>query len=322
MKRFTLTRQLGSIGPSCQAILPAVMLLIILAAPARGNLNYYGIEDTINEDLSVENKIVLQFDEPIAHLDYGVNFDISNLESSATFTSADCEARERVISCDFVGMTPEKNQLTLTFNTQSVVKEVDGRLKFNANYGFLQTNRTFVLIKLPQYSILSEDIANKSFSPPEGKIISDGKTIAVFWEMENIPEGNLQFSVSYFPGPEIPTFLVIGLTVIIIIVMVGVVVYARRRQQPAQVIETVLNQDEKTIVDILKQKEGKALQKALVKESGFSKAKISRIVKDMKERGIVNIEPVSGRENRIILTMGKKEEAKEPAQGEKPSQES
>ena len=38
-----------------------------------------------------------------------------------------------------------------------------------------------------------------------------------------------------------------------------------------------------------------------MRETDFSKAKVSRLVKNLKERGVVDIEPVSGRENRIIL---------------------
>lgn len=286
-------------------ILVFTFAFAILPAPGNATLEYYGIEDTINEDLSVTNVITLKFNETISHLDYKLNFDISNLQVKNDFESADCFITDgNTISCDFVGITPEKNQLTLTFDTIGGVKNLNGKYQFRANYGFLPTKNSFILIRLPQYSILSEEIANNSYFPPEGKIISDGKTIAVFWEMKDIGEESLQFSVSYFPPPEIPSFIIISLTILVIVVMVGVVVYARRKQR-VEVITSVLNPDEKVIVDILKQKEGKALQKSLVRESTFSKAKVSRLVKDMKLRGIVEIEPVSGRENRILLSIGK-----------------
>lgn len=291
-------------------------LAIALVPAAKADLEYYGIEDTIQDDLSVRNVITLQFNETISRLDYRVNFDISNLKAESNFDSADCEIKERnIISCDLQGIAPGKNQLTLSFDTVGGVKEVDGKFKFSANYGFLPTKKTFVLIRLPQYSILSEQVANSSFSPPNGKIISDGKSIAVFWEMDNVGQETLQFAVSYILPEGIPTYVIVSLTVVVIILMVAVMAYARRKRQPVEVITSVLNQDEKTIVDILKKSEGKALQKVLVREGNFSKAKVSRLVKDMKERGIVDIEPVSGRENRIILTMGKeKKEEKSPAE--------
>jgi len=299
------------------------VLLIALAAPVMGSLEYYGIEDTINDDLSVRNKIVLKFNKTIKHLDYQMNFDVSDLEAESSFDSAECEVEgNSLISCDFVGMTPEKNQLTLSFNTVGVIKKVGEKFMFSANYGFLPTDRTFVMIRLPQYSALSEENASKSFSPSDGNIISDGKHIMVFWERENLGEENMQFSVSYSFPTGIPSYIIISLTIIVVIAMIGVVVYARRKQHPVEVIASVLNKDEKVIVDILGQKDGKALQKVLVRESSFSKAKVSRLVKDMKDRGIVRIEPVSGRENRIMLSMGEEKKGPEKIEEKKEEEKS
>ena len=182
---------------------------------------------------------------------------------------------------------------------------MDDRLVFNVNYGILPTEEIFVLIRLPQYSVLSGDNPAESYFPENGKIISDGKVIAVFWEFSDLGEETLQFSVSYLPPLQIPSELIVALTILVIVVMVGVVVFARRRSHPGEVITSVLNTDENVIVNILKKNDGKALQKVLVRDSDFSKAKISRLVKDLKSRGVLEIEPVSGRENRILLSMGK-----------------
>jgi len=281
-----------------------------MAPWARGSLEYYGIEDTINDDLTVRNVITLGFKEPINHLNYQLNFEIFNLETESSFDSADCSITDgNTISCDFEGVTLEENQLKLSFDTAGGVRKTDGKFEFNVNYGFIPTDNAFILIRLPPTAVLSEEIVNKSFSPQDGGILTDGKRIMVFWEMENVSQENIQFSVSYVLPPEVPSLVIITLTAIVIIVMVGVIVFARKRQHGVEMLSTVLTSDEKVIVDILK-REGKALQKVLVRESDFSKAKVSRIVKDMKERGIIEIEPVSGRENRIILSVGKKTQDK------------
>ena len=93
------------------------------------------------------------------------------------------------------------------------------------------------------------------------------------------------------------------LTAVVIVVMVGIAVYMRRPKdaKPADVIESVLNKDENAIVSILKRHDGKAGQKVIVRESDFSKAKVSRLVSNLKERGVVDTEPISGRENKVIL---------------------
>ncbi|MBI4020786.1 MAG: hypothetical protein HY369_00935 [Candidatus Aenigmarchaeota archaeon] len=305
-----------------QSLLLGIVLLLVLAAPARAQFQYYGIEDTINDDLSVRNVITIKFQEPVPHLDYRLNFAIDNLEAKSTFPSADCAVAEGdTISCDFVGMTEELNQLTLSFTTTDVVKEEDGKFLFTVDYGFPATDQAFVLIRLPETAILSEDVANNSYFPQDGGILSDGRRIMVFWERQNVSQQNLQFSVSYVLPilADVPGVLIATVAGIVIIVMVGLLVMARKKR-PAPDMTTVLNPDEKAIVDILQREGGKALQKVLVRDTNFSKAKVSRLIKDMKSRRIVDIEPVSGRENRILFILGKKEKQPEkPAESaEKP----
>jgi uncharacterized membrane protein len=93
--------------------------------------------------------------------------------------------------------------------------------------------------------------------------------------------------------------------------MVGIAFYMKRGRKVAkreEVIESVLNKNERVVISVLNSHGGNAVQKALVKETDFSKAKVSRLVKNLKDRGIVEIEPVSGRENRVLLKTGKKEQ--------------
>ncbi len=50
-----------------------------------------------------------------------------------------------------------------------------------------------------------------------------------------------------------------------------------------------------------------------------ARAKVSRLVKNLKERGVVDIEPISGRENKVILKIKGVEvsQAPEKEQGQK-----
>jgi uncharacterized membrane protein len=292
-------------------LVPAVLLLLAAAPSAQAiGLKYYGIEDIINDDLTVENKITLRFSEPIAHLDYHLDFKVHNLTVSNDLSS-DCEVKDRdggsTVSCDFAGMSGDKNQVVLNFMTKDVIRQVGGNFQFSVNYGVsLPIERTFTLIRLPENNVLAGDVANMSFFPQNGKIITDGRHIMVYWEMENLTSGsNLQFSVLYSKPGGVSDTILMGTALAFIIIMI-VVVLLLRRQRPAERPPTsVLNRDEKAIVDILEKNNGKALQKVLVRDTNFSKAKVSRLVKNLRERGVVEIEPVSGRENRVILKLGK-----------------
>jgi uncharacterized membrane protein len=288
--------------------------MVLFSGPALAvSLEYYGIEDTINSDLKVDNSIVLKFQEPIGHLDYQLGFRIFNLTSESDFPFADCSSQDTdqgsLISCDFIGMTKKQNKLVLKFSTNEIIDRVDGNYRFNVNYGVsIPIVRAFVLIKLPENGILAETVANQSYFPPDGNVITDGRHIMVYWNKYNLSAGDsLQFAALYnMPGTRDPFFnyMIILLTAVIIIAMVGIAIYMKRgpkHAKPEDVIESVLNKDENTIVSILKRNEGSAGQKVLVRESDFSKAKVSRLINNLKERGVIEIEPISGRENRVIL---------------------
>jgi uncharacterized membrane protein len=292
-----------------------VFSILLLSGNALAlGLEYYGVEVTINDDVSVHNTIVLEFDTPINHLDYNLDFEVENLEFESDFEFADCTVENNggsTISCDFIGMTNENNQLKLDFDTRDVIKEADDNYRFIVNYGVpLPIQSTFVLIRLPQNNILAGQ-TNESYFPQSGSILSDGKRIMVFWEEEKLPSGeNLQFSVLFTRPMMNIEFLdyLVYLTAIIAVVLIALgILYVRRRGTKVAVVKSVLNKDEKKVIDILNNRGGKAGQKVLVRETDFSKAKVSRIVKSLKDRGVVDTEPISGRENRVMLILGKKE---------------
>jgi uncharacterized membrane protein len=282
-------------------------------------LEYYGVETSIMEDLSVNNVVVLEFDTPVNHLDYSLDFKIQNLKYEADFDFADCSLKDNdggsTISCDFIGMTSEKNQLTLDFDTQDVIKKVGEDYRFTVNYGVpLPIQSSFILIRLPQNHILASE-GNQSFFPTNGSIISDGRHIMVFWEDENLTTGeNLQFSI-LFTRPAVVTegladlIIYLGAIILIVIILVSFIYIRRSRGSKVAVVKSVLNKDEKKIIDILNERQGRAGQKLLVRETDFSKAKVSRIVKALRERGVVDTEPISGRENRVILRLGQEKPA-------------
>jgi uncharacterized membrane protein len=273
-------------------------------------LELYGIEDVIKEDLTVHNKIVLRFDAPIRHLDYQLDFNVFNFTAEADFVSADCELSgddRSLISCDFIGMTEENNKLVMEFDMKDIIKERNGELQFNVNYGVsLPIERSFTLIQLPENGILARQTANESFFPRDGDVITDGRHIIVFWESHNLTSGdNLQYSISFVPRGErnvVFNVLVIAVTIIVIAAIVGIGLYVRRGTKTKEIVAPLLREDEKIIVNILNKNNGSCIQRVLVKESNFSKAKVSRLVKGLSERNVVAVERM-GRTTKVKLKL-------------------
>lgn len=300
-----------------QLILTVSVLLVFLTFIS-GNglavgLEYYGIDSEINDDMAVSSKVTLKFDSAISHLDYRFDFEIYDLEAEADFNWVNCEldVREGMsdVSCDFMGMSSAKKTLILEFKSKTGIKMVNDRYQYSFEYDIsLPVERLFVSIKLPRNGILAEEVANESYFPPDGEIFTDGRHIIVYWERQNLDEGDsAQFSILYtipLVGGMFYNIIITVMTLVVIVVMVGLAFYIRRAPKTIDAVKAVLNRDEKIIVDILNNYKGKMGQKVIVRESDFSKAKVSRLIKNMKERGIIDIEPVSGRENRIMLKLG------------------
>jgi hypothetical protein len=293
----------------------SVSLLASSGLASAAGLSYYGIETEVDRMLVVYTTATLVFDEPVNHLDYNVDFPVINLsvevESGMERCSLDSAGKGSTISCDFYGMEEGESKVQLSFHTRNAVKRVGDGYEFRATYPIsMPTSRVFSLIKLPPTGALSNDIANQSYFPPDGKILTDGRHMIIQWEDRNLTaDDSLSYSVLFEVGEAggiVWDLSVIGLTVVVVIAMIAVAVYLRRGSSPGSPevkVLPLLNKDEKRLVDILAKQGGEARQRLLVKESDFSKAKVSRLVKNLKERGVIDTEPISGRENKVILSI-------------------
>lgn len=309
-----------------KTIVLAVLIVSVLCFTASAGaqdviIKYYGIEMEINEDLSIDNIITFKFKTPISHLDYQPDFRIYDFNVSTNFGQTDCrtfESNGRTrISCDLGGVITEESYIRFDFRTREGVKRTGNKYEFIVSYGIpKETERVFASIRLPEKAVLAAE-GNESYFPKDANVITDGRRIITIWERLNLTPGdNLDFSVLYEMAgtrTEIDNFLISILTVIIVIAMMGIAVYVRRGyKKPAgtvKIVAPLLKEDERRIIKILTKHEGKAMQKVLVRELDFSKAKVSRLVKSLKERKVLDIEPL-GRTNRITLKISGEEETK------------
>ncbi len=275
------------------------------------NLDYHGVESRINNDMTVSNVITLSSNSSVPNLDYKLKYRVFNVLVESEHAPVECETKvtdTSIISCIFTDFENyDRTGIKIRFDTMDIVNVVD------ENYDFSHivlvengVDRFFNMVYLPETAILVTDVPNESFSPGTGKTLSDGKHIMIYWDRENLEKGeDLYFSVTYKMPVGNPYDLgIIGIMVVIavlIIVSLGVVyIRTTHRQRSVKVIMPLLKGDEKVVVDILSKHEGSVNQRVIVRESDFSKAKVSRLVAGLKERGIVDVE-VLGRTNRVTL---------------------
>ncbi|MFH1445610.1 MAG: MarR family transcriptional regulator [Nanoarchaeota archaeon] len=291
-----------------------IMVLFILPATASAaDFEYFGISIKILNSRLIENEMALEFDNSVKHLDYSLGFDVENLKVIANFDDPECniidtEAGSDII-CDFFNNAEDKRFIRLFFDTKDGIKKVNNQFIFSANYDLpASVNDVIIKVKLPENAALTDVF------PPNPRTATANKTITLLWSEEDLVDNKINFLVKYnIPifGEEFYILFIVTVTLIVIIVMIAMVLYVKRspkkpetKEEPevdtVRVVTSVLREDEKRIVDILERHDGEVIQKVLVRETDFSKAKVSRLVKNLKERGIVDAEPL-GRTTKVTL---------------------
>jgi hypothetical protein len=167
-----------------------------------------------------------------------------------------------------------------------------------------------ITVKIPMGTALVEEerlefSGLKPFYPENGNEGSDGRRIFIKWIFENPKLGeNINMIVVY---EQIFSFsneiIVYSLLIIIFVIFVSLILFLRSRNK-AKSILPVLTESEREVMKIILN--SKIVdQRKIVKETGFSKSKVSRILKNLEERKIIKREKL-GRSTKVKFIFGEK----------------
>ncbi len=295
-----------------------VLGISLISYGSSAELGFYGIDSRI-ENSTLKTALTITVDGGLDQILLRITPSPVIKRYSTTAGTIACESKDgiRGILCKLVDLNESGGTIKLELESElpsnSFKREIVSAYEIPLN-----TTSVFSSLKLPPRAALSEDPPENSISPRNGEIKTDGRHIIIFWTKSNITAGDLlTFSASYSLPEERETPINTVLIIPIIVVLAAFVWLAIRHKKATKSVGesaavSVLSKDEKTLFDILKAHQDKVNQKVIVRESNFSKAKVSRLLKGLKGRGVIDIEAISGRENRIVLKLGqasKKEQA-------------
>jgi len=166
------------------------------------------------------------------------------------------------------------------------------------------TEEITVLVKLPDKTLLTDEVL-LPISPSGYDMGSDGRKILASWSFKGKNSGDVipirlyYESVSHkFISDDLVYILIF---ILISIVIVGTLFIFRKVSKKSELVLSVLNESERLVVDVIrKEKKNQVDQRRIVNLSGFSKAKVSRVIQNLEERGIVESERI-GRKNKVTL---------------------
>lgn len=288
------------------------------------SISSYGLEDSQPQKITFlgvdvelgsvsHTTLTITFDpnSTIKTLALPLFYDIQNLKADSNFGNVSCSQQKKPFGSQIdCGVSPtfDKRMLTLEYDSFDLVTKVDNKFLYKQEFTMpLETTQLSFKAMLPEGMFLSSGGVFQQYLPTNGEKGSDGRRIFVSWRKENLSAGeSFDTQISYeaaSDNSQMTSLLTSGLFVLgisIVLLIVGFWFFFKRFKRNIKIVLPVLKGDEKAIMELIIRDRGKTNQKLLVRESNFSKARVSKILKSLQERGIVKLER-EGRGNNVYL---------------------
>lgn len=293
-------------------VISITFLLASTLVSASSDIQFYKIDIELDEKGKSDIQLVLTFREPERFFAFNVIGRIENFEATSNAGPVDCKIDIRgtsSISCE-MNLTETKKELQINFTTTDFVKTLDKKFYFSGDFSpHIAVADISATLKLPHGALLvGEDISSSVLSYPKSAsahIVGD--SIIVIWKLYSIPVAELlKFEVLYeqvTPPPwfelRMRHFILLGASFAVVIGFI----FVRYLRKSESLVLSVLDEYERKVIDIIT-REGEVKQKRVVQLTNLSKAKVSRVVKTLAERGLLEVER-RGRTNRLKLVKKK-----------------
>ncbi len=321
--------------------IPIVSVLTVFLALISTNANataiqFYEITTEILENGNTINQVKITFDVPAPNrIDYPIISDVTNFGWAANFNTScilNKQGGSSAISCGLENVTKTQRSLAFNYTTLGFVKQLDKtRWIYRFDYqSSVPVTTLAITVKLPEgKGLINREnsqiaVGLLPYAPADGETRTDGRRILIDWARNNFTAGDLlSISVVYENVQNIafsdlfPFFLVL----IVILISISVYLYGKknkiiiRTEENLDSVLPILTSEERKVIDCLLNNNGEKMQRKIVFETNFSKAKVSRLINDLKGRGIIGVEEL-GRTNRVFL----KKKPKEPFGTIKPAE--
>ena len=242
-------------------------------------------------------------------LTYVVGYPISDLEGRINGADAACYTKDLQIGSEIHCQTNSTENFSAEFEfTASDISKRRG------NINYFQFSRIFrvptdnyrLKALLPEdASIVDEDnISQPSIYPETGQTGSDGQRIFVVWETNPELGGEpTAFSIFYNDTENSRSlFQYIGIGLLILVAaLLSYTIWSRFSKIEISEAYETLNEDQEDIINLLIENDGRMLQKDVVDSSKYSKAKVSGLVSELVEKGVIEKEK-EGRSNKLMIS--------------------
>jgi uncharacterized membrane protein len=267
-------------------------------------LYQYGVTAEIFENNTVNYKLTLIF---VNNTDQTFIFPLSSSINVKVESVANCNVQQGTLETNILCNLKASNRtvLVISYSSDQKISKKDNYFLFQDSFKInSDTDTVSFLIKLPEGTGLKEPIENSS-SPSGALIGSDGRRTIINWIENDLKKGvTFDVSIAYEKIGEvvISEFPIQVISVIALVIIVGFAFFYQFywRNRNVNLIIPILKKDEKKIFDVIMKHGSGVNQKIIVNDSGYSKAKVSKVLKSLEERGILRLERI-GRKNKVHI---------------------
>ena len=285
------------------ALISFILVTAIVSSTASAQLQYYGIDARLDENGKSSVKLTFTFSQPEKSFNFTILGRINDFNATSIAGPVECTTTiygTSYISCD-LPLTQEKRTVEMTFDTMDFTKSLGGKFLFSADLTINQkVDNFFLSITLPEGMALSDE-DKLSFAENATKV-SDGRHIIITWRMNDLDIQPLVFQAVYEPFSQ-SSYFILYLAAGIVVVSTATVFIIRKMRKPQEVILSVLDDYERSVMKIINEV-GEINQRKVVQATNLSKAKVSRVVKSLEERGLIEVERF-GRTNKLKVSKKK-----------------
>lgn len=288
-------------------IVSFLLAIVSLAGLGYAQLAYYSIDSVLSDDGTADIKLTMTFKEPVSKFNTTIIGRVSGFTASSNSGPVNCDVIVKgatSINCNF-NLTKEKRTVTLGYKTPDFIKQLEDKFFFSNDFSINEDiDRAFATVRLPNRMAVVK--GGKISFPESVDILSEGNV--VIWSLNGITSSQgLKIEVLYerLPPPFLEQ-LSISKIMIFALIVGGVIAFLllRYMKKSEQLVLSVLDEFERKVIEIISTNQGEVNQRKVVQETNLSKAKVSRVVKSLAQRGLIEVQRL-GRTNKLKLVKKK-----------------
>ncbi|MEM5776856.1 MAG: helix-turn-helix domain-containing protein [Candidatus Aenigmatarchaeota archaeon] len=259
-----------------------LLFLLFVKMAIAAEIQVYSLIFDIQPDMSVREEIKIIFSEPLtqSNLSYMLSGYAYNFKANNTFEEIKTEKIDEKI---ILFIPNGSRQIYLYFETKELVKNYNEGKEFLTYLYLPEAKTTKLKLLLPKGYVLYKDGVI-----PKGKIETDGERIFVVWE--NIPF-ETPIIVRFYQASQSKLELFLAFALIVL----ALIIWIKSKKDESYLLG--FSNDEIKVINYLKEKR-LVYQNKVEKELGFSRAKMTRIVKKLEEKGLIEKERI-GKTNKL-----------------------